>query len=384
VLLTGAGLLGRSFARLASVEPGFRPEGAATLRVSLSGTRYAGAAQRRDFHRALLERAARVPGVRAAGTVWYLPMSGEKSNTNFEVDGRPKSAPGSEPEADIRLVGGDYFTAMGLPLRAGRVFTEADREGGPDVFVVNDALARRYFRGESPVGRRLVYEWDRVVNGRPELYMLTGTVVGVVGSEREGGPTAEPSPGIYRWYRQEPARQANLVVRTGGDPGAVLPALVAAVHAVDPQLAVAGARTMEDVVGGTIARPRLTLTLFGAFAAMAMLLAGLGIYGVVAFSVAQRRGEMGVRMALGAGRGDVVRLVVGQGMKLAGAGVAAGLAAALVLTRLMASLLFGVTPADPAALLGAAAFLGGVALFASWLPARRAASADPILALKAE
>jgi putative ABC transport system permease protein len=384
VLLVGAGLLGRSFARLAAVEPGFRPEGAATVRFTLPRARYAAEAQRRQFYQALLERAQRVPGVTAAGTIWYLPLSGEKSATDFAVEGRPAPPPGSEPGADIRIVGGDYFRAMGEPLRRGRVFTEADREGGPDVLVVNDALARKYFAGEDPVGRRIAYEWDHVVNGRSEPYMLTGTVVGVVGSVRENGPSADPSPAIYRWYRQEPPSRSNLVVHTAGDAAAVLPALVAAVHQVDPQIAVADARTMEEVLGGTIARPRLSLTLFGFFAAMALLLASIGIYGVIAFSVAQRRGELGVRMALGASRGDVLRLVVGQGMRMAGAGVGAGLVAALLLTRLMASLLFGVAPTDPAALLGAAAFLGGVALLATYVPARRAAGGDPALALRAE
>jgi putative ABC transport system permease protein len=384
VLLVGATLLGRSFTRMLSVEPSFQPENAVTVRFTLPRARYAEAPAQRQFYRSLFDKVAQVPGVRAAGTIWYLPMSGEKSATSFNVEGRPKPAPGSEPDADIRIVGGEYFKAMGMPVRRGRVFAETDREDGPDVFVVNDALAKTYFNGEDPIGRRLAYEWGRVVNGKQEIYVLSGTIVGIVASVHEKGPVEAAAPAIYRWYRQEPAQRSNLVVRTAGDPAAVIPSLVAAVHAVDPQIAVADARTMEDVVGSTVARPRLSLTLFGSFAAMALLLASIGIYGVIAFSVAQRRGELGVRMALGAGRGDVVRMVVGQGMKIAGAGVAAGLVAALLLTRLMSSLLFGVRPTDPVALLAASAFLGGVALLATYLPARRAASADPIQALRAE
>jgi putative ABC transport system permease protein len=384
VLLVGAALLGRSFARMVSVEPGFQPEGAVTVRFTLPRARYAEAPAQRQFYRALFNRTAQIPGVHAAGTIWYLPMSGEKSATNFVIDGRPKPAPGAEPDADIRIVGGEYFKAMGIALRRGRVFAETDREDGPDVFVINDELARTYFPGQDPVGKRIGYDWGRTVNGKPEFFRLMGTVVGVVGSVHENGLTAQAAPAIYRWYRQEPPTRSNLVVRTAGDPAAVVPALVAAVHAVDPQIAVADARTLEEVVGGTIARPRLSLTLFGFFAAMAMLLASIGIYGVIAFSVAQRRGELGVRMALGASRGDVTRLVVGQGMAMAAAGVGAGLVGALLLTRLMSSLLFGVRPTDPAALLGAAVFLGGVALLASWVPARRAARTDPMLALRAE
>jgi putative ABC transport system permease protein len=384
VLLVGAALLGRSFAQLLSVEPGFRPEGAATVRFTLPRARYAEEAQQRQFYRSVFDRVAQIPGVQAAGTIWYLPMSGEKSATDFRIDGRPEPRVGDEPDADIRIVGGEYFKAMGEPLRRGRVFDETDREGGPDVFVINDALAKKYFPGEDPVGKRIGYGWGRTVNGKPEIFTLRGTIVGVVGSVHEKGPADEASPAIYRWYRQEPAPRSNLIVRTSGDPAALLPSLVSAIHDVDAQIAVADARTMEDVVGATVARPRISLTLFGVFAGMALLLASIGIYGVIAFSVAQRRGELGVRMALGASATDVVRMVVGQGMRLAGAGVAAGLVAALLLARLMSSLLFGIRPTDPMAMLGAAAFLAGIALLATYLPARRAAAGDPMAALRAE
>ncbi|HEU4453547.1 MAG TPA: FtsX-like permease family protein, partial [Longimicrobium sp.] len=375
VLLAGAGLLGRSFWRLLSVDTGIQPEQVLTAKVSLSNTRYQEAERRVVFNSELFRRVGALPGVSAVGSVGWLPMSGDKSATGFTVVGRPAPEPGKEPGADIRSVGGDYFRVLGVPLVRGRLFTDADGLAAPRAFVVNQAFVREHFPGENPIGRRLTVSWDEDP---------TGEIVGVVGDERESGPAKEAAPAIYFSQRQDSWNSFTLLVRTSGDPAALSAAVAREVRAVDPLLPVDAVRPMSSVVSDVVARPRLNAVLLGAFSAAALLLAALGIYGVIAYAVSQRTREIGVRVALGATPRDVLRMVVGQGVRMAAVGLGVGLVVALAATRLMRSMLFGVEPGDPLTLAAVLATLGAVALLASYLPARRAARTDPLVALRAE
>jgi len=375
VLLAGAGLLGRSLWRLLSVDTGIHAERVLTARVSLPDARYEEPERRVVFNDELFRRVDALPGVSAVGSVGWLPMTGDKSATGFTVAGRPAPEPGKEPGADIRGVGGDYFRVLGVPLVRGRLFTGADGAAAPRVFVVNQAFVREHFPGEDPIGRRLAVQWD----GDP-----VGEIVGVVGDERESGPASEAAPAIYFWHAQDPWSSFTLLARTTGEPGALSAAVAREVRAVDPLLPVDAVRPMASVVSDVVARPRLNAVLLGAFSTAALLLAALGIYGVIAYAVSQRTREIGVRVALGAAPRDVLRLVVGQGVRLAAVGLGVGLLASLAATRLMRGLLFGVEPGDPLTLAAVLAVLGAVALLASYLPARRAARTDPLQALRAE
>lgn len=378
VLLSGAGLAARSVQNLLETDPGIRTEHVLTMRMRVSSAD-AGAGEESDalrgFVRELLPRLEALPGVRAVGTIVWLPMSGSKSATSYTVAGRPEPPPGEEPGADIRIVGGNYHRAMGIPLLRGRTFSARDQEDAPRVFVVNEALAREQFPGENAVGKRLSIPWGET---------LEGEIVGVVGNVRESGLDQQPAPAIYWAYAQMPDDLLNVVIRTAGDPTALAGAAVAAVREIDPNQPVAEIRTMEKVVRDTVARPRFIRMLLGGFAAASMVLAALGLFGIVSYSVARRRHELGVRIALGARAGDVVRLVVGEGMGLTLVGLVIGLGAAAGLTRLMKSLLYGVSPTDPLTLAGVSMFLAAVALAASYLPARRAARVDPVIALRNE
>ena len=376
MLLTGAGLLARSFQKLAAIDTGVRAERVLTARMAARAARYQQPDAQRALAGELLERLEAVPGTEAVGIVSpWLPLTGQKSGMGYQRDDRPRAAAGEEPGADIRVVGGDYHRAMGIPLLAGRAFDARETESSPDVVLVNEALARRDYPGENPVGKRITVEWYDT---------LRAEIVGVVGSVRETGPAADPAPAIYIPYAKRPDDVFHLVARTTGDPEALAGAVREMVRSVDPNQPVTEIRTLEQVAGEAVARPRLYLLLLGGFAALALLLAAIGLYGVIAYSVTQRRPEIGVRVALGASRADVLRLIVGQGMRLTAAGLVAGLVGALALTRLMESLLFGVDATDPLTLAATAILLAGVALAATWLPARRAAGTDPMTALRAE
>jgi putative ABC transport system permease protein len=376
MLLAGAGLLARSFQNLVRVDSGMRTEQVLAVRVAARSARYQEPGALVGLTTELQQRLAALPEARAVGVIGpWLPFTGSKSSTGFRREDQPPPPVGEEPVTDIRITAGDYFRAVGIPLLHGRTFDARDTDVAPTVFVINEELARRHFPGEDPIGKRISFRWDDLVPGE---------IVGVVGSVRELGPAAEPAPAIYRPYTQMPNGSFHLVVRTAGEPQALAGTIREVVRSLDPNLPVPEIRTMDQVAGETVARPRLNLLLLGGFAALALVLAAIGLYGVMAYSVTQRRAEVGVRMALGASRPDVVRLVISQGIRLTLAGLLVGLAGSLVLTRLMASLLFGVQPTDPLTLAAVAVFLAAIALVASWIPARRAASTDPAIVLRAE
>jgi len=372
VLLVGAGLLLRSFAKLTAVDPGFRPEHVIAADLSLSW----GLDERGwiAFSQQALARVAALPGVRAAGLTHNLPLSGDSSTRAFTLPGRPLPA-GEKPAAEFRRVSPDYFRAMGVALLRGRAFGNQDRADAPGVAIINEALARKFFGAEDPLGKRLLIE-----DGPPR----PREVVGVVGDVRHFGPGIEPTPEMYVPYLDRPYPNLTLVVRADGDPAGMAAALRREIAALAPALPVANLKTMEQYLAGSVTQQRFSLTLLALFGAVALLLAAVGIYGVMSYSVAQRTHEVGVRLALGARRGDVVRLVVGQGMRLAGLGVALGLVAAFGLTRLMQSLLFGVSATDPVTFAAIPLLLAGVAALACYLPARRASRVDPMAALRHE
>jgi putative ABC transport system permease protein len=377
VLLVGAGLLFRSFIRLRAVELGFRPQSLLTFKLSPSGERFQTDAQYSSFFRDVAERVAAIPGVEAVGVINTLPLV-KGPTTAFEVEGRPRLRPDEWPKVNYRSVSPDYFRAAGVAVVKGRVPGERDTDAAPRVLAVNQALARRDFPGEDPVGKRISY------GIRPDGQPAWFEIVGVVSDVRSEEPGREAAPEIYVSYLQDPFAGMSYVARTSADPESLVPAVREAVRAVDRAQPVAEVRTMEQLVGESFAQPRFNSLLLGLFAGMALLLAAAGIYGVMSYAVTQRTHEIGIRIALGAQHGDVLRLVVGRGMALALAGVGLGLLAALALTRLLAGLLYGVRATDPLTFAGVALLLSAVALLASYVPARRATKVDPMIALRYE
>ncbi|MBW3569889.1 MAG: ABC transporter permease [Gemmatimonadetes bacterium] len=375
ILLAGAGLLGRSLRNILAVDTGVETRGVLTLRMRLASARYGDEAALRGFVDRLLPRLRELPGVGAVGADMYLPLMDAKMAHGFYREDRPPAEHASGLAADFRVVAGDYFAALGIPLLRGRAFAPSDT-GGAHVAVVNQEMARRYFPGEDPVGRRIGHTWGSDT--------VSARIVGIVGDVRETGPTRPPAPAIYRPFAQAPSRRLAFVIRAAGDAGALAAPAAAAVREVDPDQAVGAVRTMDEILGDNVARPRITLVVLASFAGMALLLAALGLYGTVSYSVAQRRQEIGLRMAVGADPHEVLGRILGQGMRLTLLGIAIGLAASLFLTRVMASLLFGVRAVEPATLAGVALFTAAVALLATYLPARRAARMDPTAALRAE
>ena len=377
ILLAGAGLLIKGFSLLSAVNPGFNPAGVLTMQLQLPATRYAEIPSQIQFRRQLLEHLNALPGVRAA-MVTDLPLGGNYLSHRIVIDGRSPVPSGAEPHVQTLSVMGDYFRVMQIPIRSGRGFTDMDREGQPLVAVVNEAFVRRFFSHQDPIGGRL--DWTR--SQTSHVWM---TIIGVAQDVKQSGLSEDPDPAVYAPFAQsdEPWRRwMALVIRTPGPPGSLVETVKKQVWRADHELPINKIQSMEDVMRISLAQRRFNMLLLGAFAALALALAAVGIYGMMAYRVSQRTHEIGIRIALGALRRDVLWLTVGEGARLAFVGLVLGIAGAFWLTRWMASLLFQVTPTDPATFGCVTLLLAAVALVACYLPARRAARLDPAITLR--
>jgi putative ABC transport system permease protein len=375
VLLIGAGLMIRSFYHLQQVDPGFNDDHLLTFNISLPPKKYPEEAQKINFYEQLAEKIRALPGVQTVGVSSGLPLGNNGWQTSFRVEGQPEPEPGHTPLTEACVATPDYFQAMGITLLTGRNFTEQDVKDAPHVTLIDEEFARRYWPGEVAVGKN-------IKNGRNDPPI---TVIGIVRRVKMDGLN-EDSNRVQSYYpfRQLPNGGMTVVVKTASDPMGIVSAARQQVLEIDPDQPVYSVNTMEQLRADSIAPDRLTLMLLGSFAAVALILAGVGIYGVMAYSVTQRTHEIGIRMALGARQGDVLGMVIRQGMKLAVVGVAIGLGGAWLATRLMSSLLFGVSATDPVTFAVISVILTGVALGACFVPARRATKVDPMIALRYE
>ncbi|MGB7150152.1 MAG: FtsX-like permease family protein, partial [Terriglobales bacterium] len=369
VLLVGAGLLVKSFARLMDVNPGFDADHLLTFNVGLPAS--TDAARQFAFYRDVMQRLQALPGVRSVGAVSRLPLAGGNSGRSFKVPGIDK-----DYSADIRVSTPDYFRTMGMSLMKGRNFSESDLGSAVNVAIVNEALAREVFPGQDPIGRQLT-------DFGPDS--LTLQIIGVVGNVRHVGLDTAPHSEIYQLLGQARWPSVYVAMRSATSDATSLTSLAqSAVWSVNKDVPLANVRTMQELIANSVQRRRFSMLLLAIFAGVAMVLAAIGLYGVMSYSVAQRTKEIGIRMALGARRPDVVALVVKQGMALVLAGIVAGTVLSLAMTRLMAGMLFGISATDPLTFVGVAMLLGVVAFFANYLPARRGASVDPMVALRYE
>ena len=382
LLLAGAGLMIKSFIRLLNVDPGFDPRNVLIARISLPQAKYPQHQQVDTFYRQLLERVGTAPGVEVAGMVTVLPLSGLNSNASFEIEGRPRASEEVVQNADYRMVNSEYFRAMGIPLLKGRHFAASDQEGAPAVVIINEAMMQAFWPGEEPLGKRI----NMGVPGSPWL-----TIIGVIKDVKHKALNVASKPEFYFLHSQNAYakglgvhRSMTLAVRGADDPLALTGVVKSAVQAIDKDVPVAKIETMERVLSTSVAQPRFTMLLLAIFALVALTLAAVGIYGVMAYSVGQRKHEIGIRMALGAQGRDVLKLIVGQGMGMAVIGIGVGLCLAFALTRVMSGLLFEVSPTDTLTFAVIALLPLAVALAASLLPARRALKVDPMVALRYE
>ncbi|HZS07512.1 MAG TPA: ABC transporter permease [Blastocatellia bacterium] len=386
VLVVSAGLLIGSIGRLTAVNPGFNPNNLLAADISFpinpalakDQSKEAQEKQLREWSGFLAqahERIAALPGVQSVGAIDSLPVSGTNHvNGDFDIGGRPKFKPGEAPVAEFRSISPDYFKAIGIPVLRGRAFSERDNESGaPPVVMINETLAKRFFAGEDPIGRQLI-----VGDGKPK------DIVGVAGDAKQWNLALPPDPEIYFPFAQSPYSEISLVVRTGGDPASLGEAVRRALQEVNRDAPVFRMQTMNQLLDSSTAQQRFNAILMTLFAAVALLMAAIGLYGVISYSVTQRTHEIGIRMALGARAPDVLRMVVRQGMVLSLTGVTLGLVASFALTRLLSTLLFGVSTTDPLTFAGAALVLAAIALLACFIPARRATKVDPMVALRYE
>lgn len=378
VLLVGAGLLMRSFVNLLSVDPGFVKENVLALQVFVYADKYRAPQQRAAFFNETVDRISSVPGVKSVGTVSMVPFLGEDSieiDTTFVVEGRPAPGQGQEPTVYVNVTGGDYFSTMGIPLLSGRAFARSDDDKSPQVAVINETLARRYFPDEDPIGKKI-----NVRFGRP----VTREIIGVVGDVRHAGLDDALRPEVFLYHPQYPFGSMTYLVRTSADPSSVASSVKSQIWQVNPNQTFYNISTMEQLIESTVADRRFNLFLIGSFAALALALAAVGIYGVMSFATSQRTHEIGVRMALGAQPRDVLGLILGQGMKVTLVGVGLGVIASIAVTRVLSSYLFNVSATDPMTFAAISLLLAFVSLIACYIPARRATRVDPLVALRYE
>jgi len=373
ILLVGAGLMLKSFSRLQRSDFGFRAEHLLTMEMELpTDSRYKKPPEQSAFFSEVLERAGALSGVKSAALTAVLPLHPEDQRARFLIENGPALPPNERLQADLRRVSPSFFGTMGITLKRGRRLDRRDGPRGPLTGLVDEAFAHRYFGDRDPVGRHLLFGWAKL------------EIVGVVGNVKHVGADRDVRPTLYASFVQVPADRMTLVLRTAGEPAALIDSAKKAIWSIDGDMPVYRVQSMEDVIAEAVSAPRLTLSLLAVFAAAALALASLGIFGVVSYTVGLRTREIGIRMALGASAATVVRLVVGQGLATTAVGLVLGVAGALAMTRLIAGLLYGVSSHDPAILAGAAALLGLVSVAASWLPARRASRIDPQTVLKEE
>jgi putative ABC transport system permease protein len=387
VLLIGAGLMIRSFAALQSVDAGFNPNNVLSMVVSVAGSKEAEPHRREIFYRQILDKVRSLPGVRSAGAINHLPLAGDLWGWPFSIEGRPKPRPGESPGATYRIVMPGYFETMRLPLRRGRTIAYNDDARAPGVVIINERAAAEYWPGEDPLGKRITFDGDQ--SDRPVWL----TVIGVAANAKQSEMSSEPYPEVYLAALQNPTYLTDgkpqrayitLVVRTAGEPADMAPAVKQAVWSFERNLPISDVLTMDQVVADSNAQSRFVMLLLAVFAAVALLLAAVGIYGVMSYSVSRRSHEIGIRMSLGARPADVLWIVVRQGMAQALAGTAAGVVGALLLSKLLAKMLYGVQPTDPVTFTGVAGILVLVALLAAGVPARKATRIEPMAALRSE
>jgi putative ABC transport system permease protein len=374
-LLVGAGLLTKSFVHLEDVNPGFDPRNILTTEISLPNAKYPPGQSVADFYAELVRQARTLPGVEAVALTMILPLSGTNSDSSFAIEGRDQAQGKVAPDEEIRVITADYFKVLRVPLLAGRFFDQRDNGDAPKVVIINQAFARKWFRDENPIGKRITQDNP----AKPGVHWMT--IVGVVGEVRHRGLDLAPAPEYYLPHAQVPYRVMTLAIRSEQDPRSLTTAIRHQVQTLDPDLPIANVRTLDQVISDSVAPRRLSVVLLHVFAAIALLLASVGIYGVISYLVAQRTHEIGVRVALGAQRSDVLQLIVGHAAKLVGIGTLIGLVLAFLSTRLLSALLYNVGPFDPATFLFVTIALTIVALVASYIPALRAARADPVIAL---
>jgi putative ABC transport system permease protein len=378
VLLASAGLLAESFLRLQKVQPGFDPTNVMTARVALPNATYGKPEQAAAFYKTLLARISELPGVRSASAAWWLPLSGSEITFNFDIEERPVPT-ANQPLAQVNSVALDYFKALGVPLLRGRDFTARDDINAPPVVIVSEEFARQFFPGEDPVGKRITPNGS-VTPGKAPVR----EIVGVVGDTHLISLSAAPKPQIYVPHQQFAVQGMSLVVRSTSNPQSLTETLRKTVAELDKDIPLFRPRTLVDYAAQSVSQPRFNAMLVGLFALIALLLAAAGIFGVISYTVTQRTQEIGIRLALGAQRSDVLRLIIGQGMRLLLIGLACGFVGVFGLGHLLQSLLFGIEAHDLATMLGVSAILSLVAFFACWIPAMRAAQVDPVIALRNE
>jgi putative ABC transport system permease protein len=376
VLLIGAGLMIRSFWKLQNVNPGFDTSNALTMSVVLTPSRYSEPHQMLAFFDRALEQIRAVPGVVSVGTTTTIPLAGGGSTQPFTVEGRPAGTIAEQPMAQTRYISPDYFRAIGIPLRQGRFFSDYDRDKSVPVVIISEAMARRFWPGENPIGKRLTPSFHSEQGARE--------IVGIVGDVKSSGLEVDSAAMMYLPFRQSPRPFLSFVVRTASNPESLIQPVSRAIYSIDKDQALTDVQTLDQVLVASLSGRRFNMTLLLTFAGVALLLAAVGVYGVMNYTVTLRRRELGIRMALGAKATDVLRLVLRQGLTLTLIGVGAGLISAYALTRLMATLLYGVTATDYLTFITVPAVLIAVGLLASYVPARRATKVNPTIALRTE